>query len=67
MRKFLKHWPLTLAALLALCCGLCVWRLWAVSNLLPSQQAAQRWKGGDVRDFGQVSFFMPGEIGRAHV
>ena len=37
MRKLLKHWPLTLAALLALCCGLCVWRLWAVSNLLPSQ------------------------------
>ena len=61
MRKFLRHWPLALAIVLALCCGVCVWRLWAVSNLLPSQQAAQRWKGGDVRDFGQVSFFMPGE------
>ena len=45
MRKLLKHWPLTLAAMLALCCGLCIWRLWAVSNLLESQKAAQSWKG----------------------
>ena len=59
MKKLWKHWPLTLAVLLAICCGLCIWRLWAVSNLLPSQQAAQRWKGTGERDFAQVSFFMP--------
>lgn len=59
MKRLLKHWPLTLAALLALLCGFCVWRLWAVSNLLPSQQAAQRWKGVDVRDYAQVSCYMP--------
>ena len=61
MKKLLKHWPLMLAALLAVCCGICVWRVWAVSNLLPSQQAASRWKGEGLRDFAQVSFFMPGE------
>lgn len=48
-----------LTVLLALCCALCVWRLWAVSHLLPSQQAAQRWKGGSERDFAQLSFFLP--------
>ena len=51
MKKLLRHWPLTLAALLALLCAFCLWRLWAVSNALPSQQAAKRWKGGSERDF----------------
>ena len=59
MRKFLKHWPLTLAALLALCCGLCVWRLWAVSNLLDSQKAARRWQGTGERSYAQVTCLMP--------
>ena len=58
MKKLIRHWPLTLAVLLALCCGVCVWRLWAVSNLLPSQQAAARWKGDGTQDFAQVSCFM---------
>ena len=61
MRKLLKHWPLALALVLAVCCGVCVWRLWAVSNLLPSQKAAQRWKGDGLREFSQISFFMPGD------
>ncbi len=59
MRKLLRHWPLTLSVLLAICCGFCIWRLWAVTNTLPSQKAAQRWKGGGERDFAQVSCFMP--------
>ena len=59
MRKLLRHWPLTLAALLAVCCGVCVWRLWAVSNCLPSQKAAQRWQGTGERSFAQVSCYMP--------
>ena len=61
MKKLLKHWPLTLAALLLLCCGFCVWRLWTVSNLLQSQRAAQRWKGTGERNFAQLSFYMPAE------
>ncbi len=59
MKKLLRHWPLTLAALLALLCAFCLWRLWAVSNALPSQQAAKRWKGEGERDFAQISCFMP--------
>lgn len=59
MRKLLKHWPLTLAAMLALCCGLCIWRLWAVSNLLESQKAAQRWKGTGERSYAQMTCLMP--------
>ena len=59
MRKLVKHWPLTLAALLAICCAVCMWRLWAVSNTLDSQKAAQRWKGSGERDFAQVSCYMP--------
>ena len=59
MRKLLRNWPLTLAALLAILCGVCVWRLWAVSNCLPSQKAAQRWQGTGERSFAQVSCFMP--------
>ena len=59
MRKLLRQWPLTLAALLAVCCGVCVWRLWAVSNCLPSQKAAQRWQGTGERSFAQVSCYMP--------
>ena len=58
MRRPLKRWPLWLAALLALLCGISVWRLWAVSNLLTSQQAAERWKGGGTRDFAQISCFL---------
>ena len=60
-RKLLRRWPLLLAALLALLCAFCVWRLGAVSRLLPSQQAAQRWKGTDERDFAQLSFFLPAD------
>ena len=58
MRKLVKHWPLTLAALLTICCAVCVWRLWAVSNTLDSQKAAQRWKGSGERDFAQISCYM---------
>ncbi len=61
MRKLLRHWPLTLALVLAVCCGVCVWRFWAVSNLLDSQKAAQRWKGDGLREFSQISFFMPAD------
>ena len=56
-----KHGLKLLALVLALCGAFCLWRLWAVSNLLPSQQAAQRWKGSSARDFAQVSFFLPAE------
>ena len=59
MRRLSRHWPLTLAVLLAILCGVCVWRLWAVSNCLSSQKAAQRWKGAGELDFAQVSCFMP--------
>ena len=59
MRKLLRQWPLTLAAMLAILCGVCVWRLWAVSNCLPSQKAAQRWQGTGERSFAQVSCYMP--------
>ena len=59
MRKLLRHWPLTLAALLAILCGVCVWRLWAVSNCLLSQKAAQRWQGTGERSFAQISCYLP--------
>ena len=59
MNRLKKHRPLILAALLAVCCGLCVWRLWAVSNALSSQKAAQRWKGAGEREYAQLSCFMP--------
>jgi hypothetical protein len=59
MKKLVRHWPLLLAALLLLCCVFALWRFWTVSNLLTSQQAAQRWKGTGERDFAQLSFFMP--------
>jgi len=59
MQKILKRWPILLAVLLALACALCFWRFWAVSNLLDSQRAAQRWKGTGERDFAQISCFMP--------
>ena len=61
MRTLRRHWLPALAVLLALCAGFCVWRLWAVSNLLTSQQAAQRWKGSGERDYAQLSFFLPGD------
>ena len=59
MKKLLRHWPLTLAALLALICAFCLWRVWAITNLLPSQQAAKRWKGGSERNFAQISCHIP--------
>lgn len=58
MKKLARHWPLALAALLALGCAFCVWRLWAVSNLLTSQQAAKRWQGEGEQAFAQLSCFM---------
>ena len=59
MSRLTKRWPLYLAALLALCCGLCLWRLWAVSRLLDSQRAAERWKGSGERNFAQISCLLP--------
>jgi len=61
MQKILKRWPILLAVLLALVCALCFWRFWAVSNLLDSQRAAQRWKGTGERDYAQLSFFLPAD------
>ena len=61
MQKILKRWPIMLAVLLTFACALCFWRFWAVSNLLDSQQAAQRWKGTGERDFAQLSFFLPAD------
>jgi len=61
VQRLLKRWPVMLALILALVCALCLWRLWAVSKLLTSQQAAQRWKGTDEREFAQLSFFLPAE------
>lgn len=58
-KRLLKHWPLVLAGLLALLCLFCVWRLHAVSNLLTSQQAAERWQGESERSFAQISCFTP--------
>ena len=58
-RRLLKHWPLVLAGLLALLCLFSVWRLHAVSSLLTSQQAAERWQGESERSFAQVSAFTP--------
>lgn len=59
MKKLRIHWLPALALVLALCCGFCVWRRLAVSALLPSQQAAQRWKGSSERNYAQLSFFLP--------
>jgi len=61
MSRLLRRWPIVLAVLLAIVCVLCLWRFWAVSNLLDSQKAAERWKGGGERDFAQLSFFMPSD------
>lgn len=61
MKKLRKHWLTALGLTLALCCAFCLWRLWAVSGLLLSQQAAQRWKGGSERDYAQLSFFLPAD------
>ena len=61
MSGLLKRWPIALAVLLAIVCALCFWRFWTVSNLLDSQKAAERWKGGGERDFAQLSFFMPAD------
>ena len=61
MQKLLRRWPIVLAVLLGLICALCFWRFRAVSNLLDSQKAAQRWQGGGERDFAQLSFFMPAD------
>ena len=58
-RKILRHWPLLLAALLLLICGLCLLRLHAVKTTLDSQYAAARWKGGNEQDFAQLSCFLP--------
>lgn len=55
--KLQKHWLLLLAGLLALLCLFCVWRLHAVSGLLTSQQAAERWQGESERSFAQISCF----------
>ena len=58
-RRLLRRWPLLLALLLALLCALCVWRVHALSSLLPGQQAAVRWKGESERSFSQISCFLP--------
>ena len=52
-----KNWLLLLAGLLALLCLFSVWRIHAVSHLLLSQQAAQRWQGQSEKSFAQVSCF----------
>ena len=52
-----KNWLLLLAGALALLCLFSVWRIHAVSNLLLSQQAAQRWQGQSGKSFAQVSCF----------
>lgn len=61
MKKRLRRWPVVLALLLALLSGFGFWRMHTVSRLLPSQQAAERWKGDGERDFAQHSFFLPAE------
>ena len=61
MKRLFRHYPLWLAALLAVFCCLCLWRSMAVSNMLQSQQAAERWRGGNTRDYSQISFFLPSD------
>ena len=61
MKRFLRRWPIVLALLLALLSAFSFWRMRAVPRLLPSQQAAERWKGDGERDFAQHSFFLPAE------
>ena len=61
MKKHLRRWPVILALVLAALCAFSFWRLHAVSRLLPSQQAAERWKGDGERNFAQHSFFLPAE------
>ncbi len=52
-----KRLPL-IAAALALCCAVCVWRIFALANMFPSQHAAERWRGEREMEFTQLSFFM---------
>ena len=47
-----------IAAVLALGCLGCLWRVHALKNLLPAQHAAERWEGEGEMDFDQLSFFM---------
>ncbi len=61
MKRLLRRWPIVLALLLALLSAFSFWRMRAVPRLLPSQQAAERWKGDGERDFAQHSFFLPAE------
>ena len=59
MRARLKqYWLPLLAAALALGCLVCVWRVYALKNLLPAQHAAERWQGEGGMEFAQISFFM---------
>lgn len=62
MKRFKKKWlwPLVTAAALLLICTLCLLGYKSTAELLPSQQAAERWRGGNETPFAQVSCFMPG-------
>lgn len=51
--------PFIIAAVLLLLSGLCAWRYGSLAASLPSQQAAQRWRGDNETAFAQVSCFMP--------
>lgn len=51
-------WPLVTAAVLLLLCGLCLLGYRSTADLLPSQQAAERWRGDNEIPFAQVSCFM---------
>ena len=59
IRGLRKHWLLWLCLVLVLGCLGCLWGLRGVKNTLPSQQAAQRWRGENPSEFGQVTCFLP--------
>lgn len=58
MKKGRTLW-LCLCLLLTLLALLCLWRIFALSRSLPSQQAAERWRGENESAFTQVSCFVP--------
>lgn len=61
MKSFGKKWlwPLALAALLLIICGLSLLGFKSKADMLLSQQAAERWRGENETPFAQISCFMP--------
>ena len=58
-RKGLRKGLLILCLALALAGGLCFGASRLLAGQLPSQYAAERWRGESETDYGQVSCFVP--------